>query len=213
MGRHAAEDYGRFTRELLWLILKTAAAAIVFFGAVWFLISVVPGWFGDDGDAAATTETTTTTTEAVVVSVPSTVPTSSVATTGSTTPEATTTLPPETTTTLPPETTTTLPPETTTTTLAQVRPPSEVVVIVLNSTGRSGLAAGLTEQLAGLGYQMLEQDNYSPALNVSQVLYAPGFAAEAYTLTAQVPDAEILANPSDDPQADIVVVLGASFSP
>ena len=114
-------------------------------------------------------------------------------------------------------TTTTAQPSTTaeaatTTTVAQPRPAGEVTVLVLNSTGRSGLAARVTAELAALGYQMLEEDNYPTRLATTAVWYAPGFELEAQVLAENFPDAEVEPFPGDDESADIVVVLGASFS-
>lgn len=85
-------------------------------------------------------------------------------------------------------------------------------MLVLNSTRRNGLAARITRELAALGYQMLEQDNYRPRLSTTALWYVPGFELEAEVLAAEFPDAEVGPFPGDDTAADIVIVLGASFS-
>lgn len=110
-------------------------------------------------------------------------------------------------------TTTTAPATTTTTSIGgtDVRDPSEVTVLVLNAVGTPGLAGRVTERLAGLGYLTLDADDYDPQLDQSRVWYRTGFGAEALELAAQVPDALIELNPDADTEADIVVVLGASF--
>jgi hypothetical protein len=111
-------------------------------------------------------------------------------------------------------TTSTLRPTTTTTATTQpeVRPPSELRVLVLNSLGVTGLAARLTERLAELGYQTLEPDNYQPAQDVTLVVHAPGFALEAFELAALVdPVAIIQEDPGLEEGVDLVVVLGASY--
>lgn len=115
-----------------------------------------------------------------------------------------------TTTTLPPTTTTTLPP-TTTTTLPPLREPAELTVLVLNSTGRSGLAGRTTQRIADGGYQTLPADNFSPTLDTSVVRYAAGLEREAEVLAAQIPDANLELSEEEDPAADLVVVLGLSF--
>lgn len=105
--------------------------------------------------------------------------------------------------------TTTAPPSTTAAIV--VRDPAEVRVLVLNAVGRSGIAATLTQQLAERGYQTLSPDNYQPPLEQSRVWYRPGFGAEALEVAAFVPDALIELNPDEQTEADVVVVLGASF--
>jgi hypothetical protein len=109
-------------------------------------------------------------------------------------------------------TTTTSVVETTTTTVVAVRPPSSVTVLVLNSTGRSGIAGSLTTALGNAGYQTLQADNYQPPLDQSRVWYLGDFAPEAADLQADwVSDAIIEPYEGPDLGADIVVVLGASY--
>jgi hypothetical protein len=106
--------------------------------------------------------------------------------------------------------TTTTVAETTTTTIT-LREPGEVTVVVLNSTGRSGIAGALTQSLADRGYVTLQADNYPEVLDVSRVWYTGDFAPEAAELADAVPDALIEPYEGPDVGADIVVVLGASY--
>jgi hypothetical protein len=76
----------------------------------------------------------------------------------------------------------------------------------------SGLAAQVTEHLNELGYQTLVPDNYTPLLAQSRVWFSPGFDAEALEVAGEVdPIAVVEPNPEANTEADIVVVLGASF--
>jgi hypothetical protein len=177
------------------------AAVVTIGGAI-----LLSNSLGDTDDTIPVAEPSTPTTG------DSSTPTSesSVTTAGSTTTQPTTTTEASATTTTTTPTTTTE--ATTTTTTQPEREPSEVTVLVLNSTTRSGLAAAVTADLAALGYQMLEQDNYRPTLDVSAVWFAPGFEREADTLAVQIPDAVVEPFAGDDVLADIVVILGASFS-
>lgn len=108
-------------------------------------------------------------------------------------------------------TTTTAPPPAPATTVPAVRPPSEVRVLVLNSVGTPGLAAAVAADLAGLGYVTLTPDNYGPLVDQSRVWYREGFGGEALELAAQFPDALVERN-EFEAEADIIVVLGASYS-
>lgn len=189
-GHHAAPGSSRFLRELGVFSLKVLFWGVLVFGTVLLVQSL----FGGDDEVAATSTTARVTTTRAV----------STTTEASTT---TTTAPPTTTTTAPPTTT-----ETTPTTVPSVRNPQDVTVLVLNSTGRTGLAAGLTEFLRQFGYRLLEPTNYDTPLETSRVWYTEGFEAEANELALQaVPDA-IVEPFTGIAQADIVVVLGASYT-
>ena len=124
---------------------------------------------------------------------------------------STTTAPITTTTRATTTTTTTAAPTTTTATTVAVRPPSEIVVVVLNGVGVAGLASEVSARLEELGYQTLEPGNYEPVLSQSLILYAEGFEAEAFELAAEFPDAQVRASADADEDADIVVVLGESY--
>jgi hypothetical protein len=99
-----------------------------------------------------------------------------------------------------------------TTTAIALRTPAEVRVLVLNAVGVTGLAAEVTEDLQGIGYQVLTPSNYQPALEQSRVWYGPAFEAEAFELAgAAFPDALVELNNELTADADIVVILGASY--
>jgi len=106
---------------------------------------------------------------------------------------------------------TTAPPPAPATTVPAVRPPSEVRVLVLNSVGTPGLAAAVNADLAELGYVTLTPDNYGPLVDQSRVWYREGFGGEALELASQFPDALVERN-EFEAEADIIVVLGASYS-
>jgi hypothetical protein len=132
------------------------------------------------------------------------------ATTTATETTSPTTIAPSSSVTTQPSTTTTA--AETTTTVVTVRAPSEVTVLVLNSTGRSGVAGALTTALGQAGYQTLQADNYEPPLEQSRVWYVGDFAPEAAELAADfVPDGAVEAYEGPDLGADIVVVLGAGY--
>ena len=159
-GKHAAPDRSRFYRELLRLTLLLIVLGVVAVGgAVW--ISSVIGNSGDTipvGLTESTDETTTSVLAETLVRESTTTSSSSTTTTTAPTTTTTTTQPTTTTTTAPTTTTS----STTTTTIPEVRQPSEVVVLVLNSTNVVRMAARLTATLDGLGYQTIEPDNYDP---------------------------------------------------
>lgn len=100
------------------------------------------------------------------------------------------------------------------TTGVEVRPPSEVTVIVLNSIGIDGAAGRMTTDLAEAGYQTLTPDNYEPEVDPSRIWYREGFAAEAATLIEFLPGATVEQLPDDSIQegADVLLVLGTGFS-
>lgn len=110
--------------------------------------------------------------------------------------------------------TTTTQPTTTTSDAPDVRPPSEVTVVVLNSVGIDGAAGRMTADLAEAGYQTLTPDNYEPEQDPSRIWYRDGFAAEAATLIDFIPGAEVEAIPDDTigEGADVVMVLGTGFT-
>lgn len=188
-GRHARRSGIGFYRDVLFLVAGIViVGALIFGGLSW--------WAGRNNGATPLTSTTTTAT------VPSG---GSISTTSSSTSSTTTTTPSSTQT-----TTTTTPPATT---LPESRDPAEVSVIVLNSIGVTGLAAELSEELAGLGYQMSEPDNYTPELSDTMIFHADGFALEALDLSEAVPDGAVAPNQelADAQGVDIVVVIGRSY--
>ena len=84
-------------------------------------------------------------------------------------------------------------------------------MLVLNSIGTTGLARRVTDRLSELGYNTLTPDNYEPRLEQSLIWYKPGFGPDAQDLAANFPDAVTEFNPDEQPEADIVVLLGASY--
>lgn len=188
-GRHASDDTSRFRRDLFRMSLL-GLVAVAAIAAVTVGLQVLLG--GDDSppptEAPASTATTASTT---TTTAPPTTSTTSTTTTTTTT-----------TTTLPPTTTTTLPPP---------LEPEELTVLVLNSTGRTGLAGRTTQRIAEQGYQTLQADNFSPTLDVSLIRYAPGREREAETLAELIPDANLELSAEADPPPHLVVILGLSF--
>lgn len=188
-GKHTAHDRRRLYREMLSLTLLLIVFGVVLIGGA----VVVSGWLESrDTTPVETTRDPNTTTSVLPVTVATTAPTTSTTTTlaSTTTTEALTTP-------------TTPPP---------VVEPANITVIVLNSTDTKGMAGRLTNQLADLGYQMLEPDNFTPALEFSRVWYVEGLEREAAQLAAAIPDAIVEPFPDGESQSDITVVLGASFS-
>lgn len=181
-GRHASKvGQSAFLRDATIMGVGIIIVAALMYGMLWLIQS----WRSSDGlpTAAETTLVVDTTT------VPTTVPP-----TTTTTSQPTTTIAP----------TTTIPD-------IEVRPPGEVTVLVLNSVGTLGLAGRVTEELATLGYDMLEPDNFESFLERTRIWYKPGFGPDATDLAANFPDAVTEFNPDEIPEADIVVLLGASY--
>lgn len=195
-GRHLAPDRRRLYRETLRLAIMLIVLAVVLIGgAVW-----ISGWL-ESGETQPVTATqdTITTTSVLAATLATRAPTTSTTSTVVTTTSIATTTAPSTS-------------STTTTTLPSVRSPSEITVIVLNSTDTKGMAARLTTRLSGLGYTTLEADNFTPFLEITRVWFVEGFGREAAVMAEQIPDAIVELFPNENAQSDITVVLGASFS-
>ncbi|HXV72309.1 MAG TPA: LytR C-terminal domain-containing protein [Acidimicrobiia bacterium] len=109
--------------------------------------------------------------------------------------------------------TTTSTPGTTSSTSVDVRPPSEVTVVVLNSMGLDGAASEKTSELSEAGYQTLTPDNYEPEQDPSRIWYREGFAPEAAVLLEHLPGAAVEPIPDESigEGADVVLVLGAGY--
>ncbi|NND83925.1 MAG: LytR C-terminal domain-containing protein [Acidimicrobiia bacterium] len=188
-GQHLAPGRGRFFWELTRYLIAWAAVVGALVGVFWLISNLLPAWLE-----------TTDTTEAV-------------STTVAAAPESTTTTVVEVTTTT---TSTTTTPTTTTTTLPPVQPVEETWVLVLNSTGRSGLAGGATGLLGDAGYLTLIPDNYPTTLEVTRILHAEGLGLEAAQLAASFfPEAEVLLDTEGLTAADpdLVVILGLDYEP
>ena len=99
---------------------------------------------------------------------------------------------------------------TTATTKAVATPPAEVSVLVLNGSGRAGVASTLTNELKAQGYKTLPPSN-APTQAGTDVDYKPGKVAECTTLAQSVPKAKVKAMPTPPPavsDADCIVVIG-----
>ncbi len=187
-GRHLAPGRGRFIWELTRYLIAWAAVVGALVGVFWLISNLLPAWL----------ETTDTTVAAPTTVVP--VTTEAVAETSTTSRPSTTT------------TSTT----TTTTTIPVVLPVEETWVLVLNSTGRAGLAGGATGLLGDMGYSMLVPDNYPTTLETTRILHAEGLGLEAAQLAASFfPDAEVLLDTEGLTAADpdLVVILGLDYEP
>lgn len=94
-----------------------------------------------------------------------------------------------------------------------LRERSDVAVLVLNGTSRSGHAADVTERLEALGYATTVPDN-ADRLDVTSVAYAPAHCAEAERAAWELglPGATIEPVPADLPvalgRAVLVVTAG-----
>ena len=188
-GRHAAPGNSGFYRELVIFILKVVFWGAIVFGAVLLFQAI----FSSNDDPATTTTTTAASS-------------STTAATSVTTETTTTTAAPVTTTTEATTTTT----QATTTTLGG-RDPSEITVLVLNSTTRGGIAADLSETLSEAGYQTLEPENWETPFTVSRVWYVAGFETEGAVIARYVSSDAIVELFQGVTQADIIIVLGASY--
>lgn len=202
-GRHARPGGLGFYKDVLLLIGGIILVAAVVFGGLSL-------WAGGSDDDVTSSESTTTT-EAPDTSPttspgpdPTTSPTPATSTTAGAGPStaATSTAQPTT-------TTSEAPPST----LREARNPGEVRVVVLNSIGVTGLAGQLSDELAQLGYQMAEADNYTPELSDSMIFHTDGFSVEALDLADSIPDATVAPDPelAADWGVDLVVVIGQSY--
>lgn len=183
-GRHASKSgQSAFLRDAAIMAVGIVIVAALMYGILWLIQS----WRSPDPlpGAAPTTQVVESTTTASTLAA--------------------------TTTTVAPTTTTTSTTTTTTVPVIESRPPGDVTVLVLNSVGTAGLAGRVTELLSGLGYNTLEPDNYEPRLEQSLIWYKEGFGPDAQDLAANFPDAITEFNPDGLPEADIVVLLGASY--
>lgn len=201
-GKHEAPGTGEFWAGLVRHATMVVLGVGIVLALVFAVIKLLPEWFPSEAaqpstPTAISTASTTSTTVDVIAQPPRTTSTM-----------AATTVP----TTIAQSTTTTVSPTTSSTAPATERSPSEITVKVLNSTRTSGLAAGLTADLAAAGYQMEEQDNYSPTQVDNFIYYAPGYQAEALTLQGLIPDTKVAQNPAAAPSANLLVILGTSYS-
>ncbi|HEX2154307.1 MAG TPA: LytR C-terminal domain-containing protein [Acidimicrobiia bacterium] len=191
-GRHARSSGPGFYRDVLLLVAGILIVGALVFGG----LSLWAGRTGDDEPTPPAVSPTLTRAETTTTTAPSTAPSITSTTAASTTSGATT------------SSVTTTP-----TTTREARDPSEVRAIVLNSIGVTGLAGSLSDELAGLGYQVAEADNYTPELSDTMIFHADGFALEAVELAEAVPDATVAPDPelASSWGVDVVVVIGRSY--
>lgn len=181
-GRHVASGSSAFVRDLVVMGVGIVIVGVLLYGGLSLLASI-----GDDSTEVAGSSVTTTTAIDSATSTTDAPTTTTTEVTSTTTTEPTTTVP-------------------------TAREPAEVTVLVLNSTGRSGIAGALTQQFSDAGYQVLEADNYEEPLEQSRVWHEPDFALEAVEIKdLAVPDALTGVYEGPDLGADIVVVLGATY--
>ena len=99
---------------------------------------------------------------------------------------------------------------------ATTLPPGDVVVTVLNASGRQGLAATVGDQLAGLGFGIDRTGNGADLGHASEdrtiVRYSPGSDHEAETVAAAVRPTARLQTDSSLPDGAVVLFLGADFT-
>ncbi len=90
-------------------------------------------------------------------------------------------------------------------------PPAQVTVIVLNASGRDGVASTLTNTLKAKGYRTLAANNASPRSG-TVVNVKAGKTAPCTTMATLIPGAKVQPMPSPPPiatDADCIVVIGA----
>lgn len=97
---------------------------------------------------------------------------------------------------------------------AASQPPVDVKapVVVLNSTGVTGLAGAATEQIGAAEWETREPSNYQPPLPETTVFYPEGMEDAAATLQRAFPDV-LVVEPADDSMATdaLTLVLGANW--
>ena len=191
-GTHLAPGRGRFLWELARYIVAWVAIVGALVGVFWLISNLLPTWLGTD-------DTTTTTVVSAVETVAGPTTTTTVVTTTTSTPESSVTTAAPTTTTVPP-----------------VLEPGDLWVLVLNSTGRAGLAGTATGLLDDAGYLVLTPDDYATVLSTTRIVHAEGLGIEAAELAnAFFPDAVVLLDTEGLTAADpdLVVILGADYEP
>ena len=98
----------------------------------------------------------------------------------------------------------------TTVTTAPVRPPAEVRVLVLNASGRKGVARQMSERLGVAQYKTLEPGD-AALRKETTVGCRAGFEREAAALVSAIGVPATTAEPGTllPPEADCVVVIGS----
>jgi len=109
---------------------------------------------------------------------------------------------------------------TTTTQASDGNQPSDVKVLVLNGSGKAGVAATNSTAIGQKGYTMLPPTNAAKNASTTSVYYAPNYQADAAAIAAllgKTPDS-VLPMPTTplgagSATANVVVVLGADTAP
>jgi len=114
-----------------------------------------------------------------------------------------------------PSSTTTAPGASTTAPENKGRPPGEVTVIVLNGSGKAGVAGTNTLTIGAAGYKMAGPANANAQIDKTAVYYATDYQDEATAVAAVLgkPADSVAALPAPAPgpgadKANVVVVLG-----
>jgi hypothetical protein len=111
----------------------------------------------------------------------------------------------------PAEEVTQTPPETPVPAVAEPRPPSEVRVLVLNGSGRQGVAARGTQFFSQAGYDTAEPEN-APGPGPSAIVYADGYAEEANAAAVALGlDPALVVRPLDPAAPPIADTQGANL--
>jgi hypothetical protein len=187
MARHLSEGRGRFTWEVSKFVLGWAigVALLVFGGqALWGYLPTLADRVSPD---------TTVPGVAVTLAEPTST-TSPIAVVTTTTSTSTTST-------------------TTTTTVPTAADASEVTVLVLNSTTRSGLAAGATADISTFGYLTEEPSNISPERTGIEIYYIAGLDLEAIALSDLLGESTLFLDTQGivPEGVDLVVVLGSDY--
>jgi hypothetical protein len=94
----------------------------------------------------------------------------------------------------------------------QLPEPAAVGLLLLNGTGRDGLARTVADGLAARGFAVLGTGNApEPVTGPPQVSFGPGGRPGATLLTAHLPGAELVPVPSA-PRGSVQVVLGDGYT-
>jgi hypothetical protein len=95
------------------------------------------------------------------------------------------------------------------------RPPKDVVVQVLNGSGQTLAAAGVTAHISGAGYKTRQAANAPQRIARTTLFYQPDSLVEAQALQQRFFRRALLKPaPSSYPKGvDITVVLGTDYSP
>src|SRR5688500_12031975 len=117
-----------------------------------------------------------------------------------------------------PNTTRTTVPGATSSTVVQAHDPAQVKVLVLNGSGKAGVAKAGKDQLAAANYTVLEPGNAAGGTVTSSIVYfVAGYDADAGTIAAKLGLAASAAQPlptplppsiADAQGANVVVIVG-----